>query len=39
MAVFDGHGGAAASVYVRDNLFNNLLNHALFKGNLFKALG
>lgn len=39
MAVFDGHGGAAASEYVRDHLFNNLLGHGTFHSNLFKAVG
>lgn len=35
---FDGHGGAAASLFVRDNLFTNLLNHEAFAKNLPKAV-
>ena len=38
MAVYDGHGGANASIFVRDNLFKNLLRHAHFKSHLFKAV-
>jgi hypothetical protein len=39
MAVFDGHGGAAASAYVREHFFKNLLGHGTFHSNLFKAVG
>jgi protein phosphatase 1L len=38
LAVFDGHGGASASAYVRDNLFKNLLGHANFQTHPFKAM-
>ena len=37
--VFDGHGGPAAAEFVRNHLFTNLLEHASFGDNLFKAMG
>jgi serine/threonine protein phosphatase PrpC len=39
LAVFDGHGGPVASLFVRDRLFDNLLKHDDFQTNLFKAVG
>lgn len=39
IGVFDGHGGAAASEYVKVNLFDNILGSEKFPGDVFKALG
>ena len=36
--VFDGHGGPAASAFVRDRLFDNLLAHPLYAEDLPKAM-
>ena len=39
IGVFDGHGGAAASEYVKGNLFENILGSEKFPNDVFKALG
>ena len=39
IGVFDGHGGAAASEYVKINLFDNILGSENFPNDVFKALG
>jgi len=39
IGVFDGHGGAAASEYVKGNLFESILGNEKFPIDVFKALG
>ena len=38
LGVFDGHGGAAAAKYVRDNIFDVLLSSSKFEEDLFHAV-
>jgi hypothetical protein len=38
LGVFDGHGGAAASAFVRDRLYASLLGHPEFDADTFAAL-
>ena len=36
--VFDGHGGNKCSNFLKDHLFNNLLNHKEFGKNIEKSV-
>lgn len=38
-AVFDGHGGARTAEYLKNNIFNNLVNHDEFISDTKKAIG
>lgn len=38
VGIFDGHGGVSASDYVKEKLFDNILDHPNFGEDVFKSL-
>ena len=39
LGVFDGHGGAVASAFLKENLFHSILHDENFPKDIFKAIG